>query len=85
MSQFRLLTRDKKGTQGNFMPSMKIGNLVSQLVSHFHVTLVHATVAFQVFQQQLHFNDEKFNGKAFPVLKRHNLDVVRCGVPKHAS
>jgi len=42
MFQIRLLTREQHGTPGKLM---SIGKLVSQLVAHLHVTLVHTTVA----------------------------------------
>jgi hypothetical protein len=80
--QFRLWTKDKAERKEIYCPK-QIAKLVSQLVSHFNVVFMHTSITLQVFQLQLHFNDKKFIGKVFPVLKWHDLEIVRFGVPKH--
>lgn len=52
--------------------------LVSQLVAHIHVTLVHVTAALESVQQQLYFNDKKLDANVFvfPELEGNDLNSL---------
>ena len=52
--------------------------LVSQLVAHLHVTLVHVSAALESVQQQLYFNDKKLDANAFvfPGLQGNDLNSL---------
>ena len=52
--------------------------LVSQLVAHLHVTLVHVTAALESVKQQLYFNDKKLDANVFvfPELEGNDLNSL---------